>query len=556
MSSAKIDAKTFQRYAADPSEFRNDLIVDVDGVARRFGDVQDPWQRDDFATLDPALRRCAGRSTSDAPMRAYLERPRGHSKTTDLAVICCWILAFAARPIRAYAFAADQDQAKLLKDAAETLIRLNSWLADILDVQKNLIVNRAQGHPGEGARLDIFTSDVGSSYGILPDMVVADELVHWQGDGSLWHSLISSAAKRSSCLLVVISNAGFVDSWQWQVREAARTDPAWYFSRLDGPQASWFTSERLDEQRRMLPAVAYARLWENQWSTGGGDALTAADVDAAFVEGLRPMTGHDRYVLSRLAPQWLFVAGVDLGLTRDCSAVVTLAVPSGGNAGRIRLANHRLWQPTPGKKIELSEVEKYILELDEEFGLEFVAFDPWQAELLAQRLEADTGHRQRNQRRHYWAKPWLREVVPSAANLREQATLTIECFSDRRLMLYPCEPLRRDLLKLRVEEKSYGIRFVSPRDETGHGDTFSAFSLALLVAHELAGKRNFVAGPIRTDDPTGTNVPRGLRRLQHSIESIQRQDERLRNYPIDEDTEARRGALFDAFGRDYLRRLP
>src|SRR5262249_26819290 len=150
---------------------------------------------------------------------------------------------------------------------------------------------------------------------------------HWQGDGSLWHSLFSSAAKRSNCLLVVISNAGFADSWQWQVREGARTDPAWHFSRLDGPVASWVTDQRLAEQRRMLPVVAFARLWLNQWSSGGGDALTPEDVAAAFVEGLTPMSGSEKYppwAFGGQQPQWLFVAGVDLGLKRDCAAVVVL----------------------------------------------------------------------------------------------------------------------------------------------------------------------------------------------------------------------------------------
>ena len=47
-----IDSKTYQRYAADPAAFRADLIVDVDGVARKFGTVMDGWQRADFAALD------------------------------------------------------------------------------------------------------------------------------------------------------------------------------------------------------------------------------------------------------------------------------------------------------------------------------------------------------------------------------------------------------------------------------------------------------------------------------------------------------------------------
>jgi hypothetical protein len=481
-----IDTKTYQRYAADPAAFRADLLVDVDGVTRRFGDVMDPWQAADFTNLDPALIRCNGRkSDAEARMRAYLERGRGHSKTTDLAVLSVWALAFAARPIRGYCYAADKDQAALLKAAMETLVRLNPWLGEILTVEAHRVVNTAAGHPGNGGTLTIEASDVGSSYGILPDLIVADELVHWQGDGSLWHSLLSSAAKRSNCLMVIISNAGFADSWQWSVREAARTDLAWLFSRLDGPCASWLTPERLAEQRRMLPAVAYARLWENQWSSGGGDALREEDVRAAFADDLQPMKGTE--------PGWLFVAGVDLGLTRDCSAVVVLGVPAGGRAGRIRLAHNRLWRPTLGRKIDLTEVERHILSLDAQYNLETVAFDPWQAESMAQRLEADSGHRRRNAlRQRFSNKPWMREIPPTAANLRDQATLIIESFADRRLQLYDCEPLRHDLLKLRVEEKSYGLRLVSPRDGTGHGDTFSAFALALLVAHELAGKKRFV----------------------------------------------------------------
>src|SRR5258708_7019085 len=83
-------------------------IVDVNGTARGFGDVMEQWQSKDFAAIDPGLMRCNGRSSADAKSRVYLERGRGHSKTTDLAVTCCWALAFATRPLRCYALAADK----------------------------------------------------------------------------------------------------------------------------------------------------------------------------------------------------------------------------------------------------------------------------------------------------------------------------------------------------------------------------------------------------------------------------------------------------------------
>src|SRR5690349_5658847 len=124
-----ISQNAFYRYAAEPSTFRADLVVDVDGSARRFGDVMDEWQRNDFAALDAGLMRCNGRSERSARARAYLERGRGHSKTTDLAVMACWALTFATRALKGYAFAADKDQARLLRDAMQTLSRLNPWLA-------------------------------------------------------------------------------------------------------------------------------------------------------------------------------------------------------------------------------------------------------------------------------------------------------------------------------------------------------------------------------------------------------------------------------------------
>ena len=398
-----------------------------------------------------------------------------------------WALAFATRPLRGFCYAADRDQANLLRQAMETVIRLNPWLGQILRVKGWAVENIADGHPGKGGTLNIESSDTASSFGILPDLLICDEVCHW-GKDTPWHSLLSSAAKRSTCLLVCISNAGFVDSWQWTVREAARQDPSWIFSRLDGPVATWLPQSRLDEQRRMLPEKASQRLWGHRWSSGGGDCLSAEDIDAMFDDTFHPMSGSD--------DGWIFVAGVDLGLTRDSSAVVTLAVRPAGN-GRIRLADHRRWNPTPGRKLSIEEVEKYLLQLDARLGLTHVVLDPWQAEMLGQRLETATKHTRRKEGYHKgtasnrlrWNEPWVNTLPPSGTNLRDQASLLIESAQDRRFQLYPCRELRYDLEHLRVEEKSYGFRLTSPRDETGHGDSASAFTLALTSAHAIAGRK-------------------------------------------------------------------
>jgi hypothetical protein len=113
----------------------------------------------------------------------------------------------------------------------------------------------------------------------------------------------------------------------------------------------------------MLPDVAFRRLWLNQWSSGASDAVSEELIEQAFDANLRPMTGRES--------SFVFVGGVDLGLVRDGASVVVLGVGKRGTreAGRIRLAAHRLWRPMLGKKISLIEIEKHLLEVDRQYHL-------------------------------------------------------------------------------------------------------------------------------------------------------------------------------------------
>lgn len=216
----------------------------------------------------------SGRSVAAGRRRAYLERPRGHSKTTDMAVQVAWILQYAKQRVTGIAAAADQDQANLLRKAVTDLIARNPVLCPDLVSRKLAIIN-----PATSSRLDIISSDVRSSWGQLPDFVICDELCHWE-KADLWHSLVSSAAKKPNCVLVVLTNAGVGNGWHWAVREAARTSPDWHFSTLAGSQAPWISQAALAEQRRLLPPSVYSRLWENIWQQTDGEFVTLAEAEA------------------------------------------------------------------------------------------------------------------------------------------------------------------------------------------------------------------------------------------------------------------------------------
>jgi hypothetical protein len=362
-----------------------------------------------------------------------------------------WCLAFAGRPVRGIAAAGDRDQAGLLRDAIGSLVRLNLPL-QALDVQAWRVVNRHTG-----AQLDILSSDVATSYGTLPDFIAADEVTHWpEGRGeNLWASLFSSAAKRASCLLAVISNAGFTESWCWRVREAVRTDPSWHFSHLDGPRASWITPDRLAEQQRILPPLVYARLWLNEWSAGSGDALSPADIDAAVTLDGPALAREDGFA---------YFAGLDLSVSRDHSALVLVGRHP---TGRLRLVRVLGWAPPPGGKIDLGAVEHACWELHQQFRPRFFV-DPYQAEQMAQQL-AQRG-------------VWVETVPFVGAALVEMASGLVEVFSSRTIDLYRDGPLLADLRRLRIAEGPSGWRLAAPRTAAGHCDRGVAMALAVLGA--------------------------------------------------------------------------
>jgi phage terminase large subunit-like protein len=457
-----IEQQKLAKYASDPATFRADLIVDGGNGLARLGEIIEPWQAADFAATDPGWMHCTGRPQPGARQRAYLERPRGHSKTSDLAVMVAWVLAFSPRILRGFAAAADRDQARLIRDAMAKLIRVNPWLSEILDVQNYIIRNVAAGHPGQDSQLEILSGDVGSSYGLLPDFIVADEITHWSAGGeALWHSLISSAAKRPSCMVAVISNAGTGkgDSWQWSLRESARTSPDWHFSRLDGPHASWITEQILNEQQRILPGSVYKRLWLNEW-VSGGDALDGADVEACITQDAPQLHAQAGFG---------YVAGLDLGVKRDHSALVVVGADH--KTQRLRLAHCQSWRPPPGGEIDLDEVRMAVQDAHQRFRLRSVLFDPHQAALMAQQLNKTSVP--------------MREFSMAGRTQVLMASTLLEVFRSRRIDLYREPELTRDILRLNIEPRSYGFKLEAGRNGAGHADRAIALAIALTGAVEL-----------------------------------------------------------------------
>jgi hypothetical protein len=492
------NAGQLQAMAGNLGEYLRRVLIETDDGPRPWADVADPWQRADMEGVAPALVKLVAPNAAEPSVRrAWWERPRGHSKTADLAALTIRPLAFSRRRLRGVWAAADKDQGLLGLEAIKALSRLNPWIAELLEIRADRVVN-----PRTDSALQFITSDAATSYGELPDFVVADELSHWK-DRALWDSLFSSVGKRRDCVMLVGTNAGWQDSWQWETRAAVQTDPRWRFSSLPGPVASWITPDRLDEQRRLLPSQVYARLWENVWGSGsGGDALTEDEITRALCASgpmARPEWG------------WQFALGLDLGLKRDFAAAVVLGRHTGGlrkvnddgelrpvnrlsailadiggglfpddevgshtpqvryeetkGTGKTRLAAVRIWKPEGGE-IDLDGVEAEVRRLAGVFGCGIFA-DPWEGRAMCQRFR----------------KAGLRAeaVDATGGNLETQALELLAAFRENRVELFDHPQLLADLRALRIVERSYGFRLESPRSKAGgHGDAASAFGLALL----------------------------------------------------------------------------
>ena len=361
--------------------FRRVIRLDDDprSIAERLGDAErrdekGNWQKADFEALDPAWERVVG-GPDDATRvrRAWIERPRGHSKTSDTAAMVAWVLVAADAPISGLVAAATQEQASLLRRAIGRLVEANPRLSSLRVLADRVACDRS------GSQVRVISSDAAGSYGELADFVVCDELCHWAGP-ELWHSLVSTAAKRPRCLLVVLTNAGVGRGWQWQAREAARrsheSGGRWHFSSLDGVQAQWLRAGDLDEQRRLLPPPVYARLWENRWQHSDGGFVTLAEAEACRDESLTEQT--------RGRPGVGYVAAVDYGEKHDRTAAVVCHREAGG---RVVVDRLDVAAPEPGRPVPVAWVEDWIARQAAAFPGLRVTVDEHQLVGVVQRLE-------------------------------------------------------------------------------------------------------------------------------------------------------------------------
>jgi phage terminase large subunit-like protein len=387
---------------------------------------------------------------------AFLTRPRGGSKTTDLAAFAISFLVTLGPGSQLDWLAADRDQGQLAIGAIHGFVSRTPFLYGALDVGSYRVTHRESG-----AALSILAADAPGAWGRTPRLVVVDELAQWAETNApkrLWEAVSTSVAKRADAQLVVLTTAGSPGHWSFPLLRHAQGDPLWWTHEVPGP-VPWIDGERLEEQRRRLPDSSFRRLHLNEWMEPE-DRLTAADdLDAAMtldgpvapVEGVR------------------YVAGLDLGLVNDRTAAA-ICHREGDSVVLDRL---QVWAGSRRSPVDLDEVEAWVSEATAEYNRCRWRADPFQAALMIQRLKA--------------------KRVPIEAHqftVRSNAELAMTLHSllrERRIVLPDDPELRDELANVRLRETSPGV-YRLDHDQGRHDDRAIALGLAAFYLSRRRGR--------------------------------------------------------------------
>lgn len=409
-----------------------------------WGDTAEPFQwADAEAIFDPG-----------GPVWHFLTRPRGGSKSTDLAaVLLGWVTCVAVPGEHGYIVASDKDQGGFaVLDAIAGLIRRTPELRGLVEIQSSKVI------ASSGATVEVLAADGSSTWGLRPAFIVCDEIAQWgstRNASNVWNALISATGKMPGCRLVLLTSAGEPSHWSYKVFKTAQKSERWRVNEVPGP-LPWADPKNLAEQKLLLSESLYQRLHENIWVEADDRLVTAEDLEAAVrdePEGveLPPMPGVS------------YVVTLDVGLVRD-RTVVIVAHKEVSDAGALVVVDV-VWyrQGSRRNKVSLDEIQSALLEFHGRYpGRVFI--DPAKAEHIHERLSK--------------AGVPISQFNFGTTSVGILASALIRALRTRTLSL-PNHPVMLDeLATVRIIENGAGVARLG-HDSDKHDDFAVALSLAV-----------------------------------------------------------------------------
>lgn len=379
---------------------------------------------------------------------AYLTRPRGGSKTSDVAAMTVAMVLDRIPPGESgHCFAASKDQASLLIGSAAGYVRRTPGLADHIGIQNMRIVNRHNG-----ANVTVMSAESATAYGLRSWWLVVDEIAQWPDtDNSrrLWEAIASTVPKIPDCQLVVISNSGHPASMAGTLMHEAERNPKWYVHQVPGPLA-WIPDEVIEQQKRMLMPATYDRLVLNRW--------TSSDDSLATVDQLQKLFDLDD--VTDPQPNIRYVATLDIGTVNDASVLSITHTAD----GEVFLDKMIVWKGNHTNPVDLQDVENVVGQEAHNYNRSKIVFDPAQSLHIVGRLQ-DKGHK-------------TQPHVFSATSNHSLAVGLHQSIRHQQLHLYPAEGLLDELAHIRLVETP-GSRYRIDHTSGRHDDRAVTLGMAV-----------------------------------------------------------------------------
>lgn len=471
---ARLEAA--EKLAAQESEkggmgYLQHVVIDSKPEPRPFRLLAHPWQWERARRIVPAFDWSGGFNPGYSGPRSFAESyPRGHDKTSFLARLCNHVLAFGRKRVQIIAGAGDEEQAALITSAMRIEASLNPWLNQRLKFFKTIVKGTETG-----SELKIQAADAKSAFGLRGDIYVLDEITHWK-KSDFWEALLSGRAKMPGALFFIITNAGLLSTWQWEMWCKLKADPTWAVYEAPGQMQSWMSQEQIANDRKLLPSGQAKRLYDNQWIDPAEESGYLTRPEAEACEQLGVDLGLTQQEKGK--PNREYWISVDYGPKRDRTVMcVGHQEPDGAAKGIIVVDQMVVWQGSPSAPIQLSAVRAWIEDMRTRFYPCNLVLDPYQMEDIAQYYE---------QRMRV-----VRFEARGGKSNYEMAACLRSLICNRRIAWYKTcgslivngltESLIDELCSLVVKQMTYGYRI--DHELTAHDDR--AVSLGMMCVEIL-----------------------------------------------------------------------
>ncbi len=321
-----------------------------------------------------------------------------------------------------------------------------------------------------GATITALANDFAGAAGANPVITAFDELWGYTSERShrLWDEMVPPPTRKIACRLTTTyagfeGESGLLEALYKRGLQGVQVEPD-LFAQVgmlmfwtNNFTAPWQSPEWAEQMRQQLRPNAYLRLIETRWVSGESTFVEMEWWDRCVDEDAIPIVADKRL------PVWV---GVDASTKRDSTALV--ACTWDGEAKRVRLVQHRIFQPSPDSPLDFeATVERTLLDWRARFNVREVRFDPYQMHSVAQRLAA--------------ARVPMLEFPQSSPNLTEASTNLYELIKGRGLVVYPDAAIRLAIQRAVAIETSRGWRIA--KEKASHKiDVVVALGMAALGA--------------------------------------------------------------------------